>query len=186
MTTSFDDMPELDLSELEIEETVTAAPPRTRKPRSDAGKPRAARRKISGLADQLLVPWATLTLAVSQPLPLVGAVLADRGEATTKALVDLASDHPKMLAALQKAAKAGPASELVQTGAMIVLAAMIEIGRIPPDMPIAQKAGMTDAYYQLHPDRIPDAPDVPAQGMPFNMAPPPGFPSGFPMGANVA
>lgn len=159
-----DTMAELNFDELQIEESPT--PVRTRKPRSDAGQSRTGRVGRTALAEQLLVPWAGLAAAVSQPLPLVGAVLLVRGEATTKALVDLAKGHPKMLAALNKAAKAGPASELIQTGALLVMAVAIETGRIPADMPLAQRAGldgqsMTDVYYSLHPDRMPVPEDIP-------------------------
>jgi hypothetical protein len=153
--TSIDDLSELNLDDIQIDEAP--APVRTRKPRSDAGVPRTAGGRMSrgALAEQLLIPWAGLTLAVSQPLPLVGAVLADRGEATTKALVELASGHPKMMAALKKAAKAGPASELVQTGAMLLLAVAIETGRVPAEAALAKRSGLTAAYYQLHPERAP-------------------------------
>jgi hypothetical protein len=159
---------DLDFSGLEIEEE---APKRTRKPRADAGKPRGRRPSNATLKSQLLVPWATVALAVSQPLPLVGAVMTVRGEPTIDALLALAGDHPKMMAALKTAAKAGPASELLQTGALMMMAAMIEIGRVKPDMGIAQASGLTGMYYELHPDQAPEeeAPQFPftAPGMDF-------------------
>lgn len=152
---------DLDFTGLEIEEDT---PKRTRKPRADAGKPRGRRPSNATLKSQLLVPWATVALAVSQPLPLVGAVMTVRGEPTIDALLALASDHPKMMAALKTVAKAGPASELLQTGALMVMAAMIEIGRVKPEMGVAQASGLTSMYYELHPEL---APEVPEQEFPF-------------------
>lgn len=173
MTTAFDDAPDLDLSGLQIEEDVPS-PKRTRRPRSDAGVPRG-RMSTGMLAEQLLAPWATLTLVVSQPLPLVGAVMADRGEATTKAIVELSKGHPKMLAALKKAAKAGPGSEVAQTAAMIGIALAIELGRIAPDSSIAQKTGMSEVYYALHPDQAPE--QSPDTNTTFPFSAPPGMPA---------
>ena len=144
---------DLDFTGLQVEEDV---PKRTRKPRADAGKPRGRRPSNANLKTQLLVPWATIALAVSQPLPLLGAVMTVRGEPTVDALIHLAEGHPKMMAALKTAAKAGPASELLQTGALMMLAATIELGRIKPDMGIAQATGLTGMYYELHPDKAPE------------------------------
>lgn len=168
MTATLDqEVPSLDLTDLQIDEEPT--PTRTRKPRSDAGKPRGRRSPSVGLlADQLLIPWGTVALAASQAVPLVSAVMLDRGEATMKALVEIASDHPKMLGALKKAAKAGPASELFQTGAMLLLAAAIETGRVPVDASIAQRTGLTNMYYDVHPDRAPDVEKVNTSAMPFS------------------
>lgn len=140
---------ELDFTGVEIEED---APRRTRKPRADAGKPRGRRPSNAALKTQLLVPWAGIALMVSQPMPLLGAVMTVRGEPTVDALLNLAADHPKMMAALKTAAKAGPASELLQTGALMMVAAAIELGRIKPDMGIAQASGLTAMYYELHPE----------------------------------
>lgn len=175
--TSTEEMPDLptdldlDLSGLEIEEET---PKRTRKPRADAGKPRGRRPSNSALKSQLLVPWATVALAVSQPLPLVGAVMTVRGEPTIDALLSLAADHPKMMAALKTAAKAGPASELLQTGALMLMAAMIEIGRIKPDVGVAQATGLTGMYYEIHPDQAPEqeTPEFPFSSMPPGMGVP--------------
>lgn len=168
MTATLDEeVPTLDLSDLQIEEDKPT-PSRTRKPRSDAGQPRGRRASTGLLAEQLLIPWGTVALAASQAVPLVSAVMIERGEPTMKALVEIASGHPKMLGALKKAAKAGPASEIFQTGAMLLLATAIETGRIPPDVGLAQRTGMTDLYYEVHPDRVPDTAEQPVPSMPFS------------------
>lgn len=181
MTAPVDEFADIDVDSITIEED---APKRTRRPRSDKGQTRTSGRGRTALADELLVPWATIAAIVSQPLPLVGAVMLTRGEATTKAMVSLAKGHPKMLAALNKVAKAGPASELVQTGALMLAAVAIETGRIPADSSFAQRlainedgVSLTDAYYQLHPDRLPqeENPDFPFGGVPDNPLVPPGM-----------
>lgn len=165
--TSLDDIDFDNIEIKEVEADLNGGPPkRTRKPRSDKGQPRGTRssggpRGTAALADKLLVPWGAVGMGLSQAVPLVGAVWIVRGESSTRALVDLAKTHPKMLAALNKLAIAGPASELAQTGLMLGLALAMEMGRVAPDSPLAQKlrfdeagASMTDAYFSLHPEKM--------------------------------
>lgn len=153
MTATLDEL-QLDLSGLEIEEDK---PKRTRNPNGATSK----RRTVSdaSLLEKLLLPWAGVTMAVSGALPLTGAVLEQRGEPTVKALIDLSKDHPKMRAALNKISKVGPASELVQTGALVLIAVAMETGRLPADNMVSRKMGMTDLFYQFHPDKATDTPD---------------------------
>lgn len=138
----------------DVDEDDAPPPSRTRKPRSDKGKPRGTRgtrassaRKV---ADDLLVPWATIAAGVAMTAPTLSAVMLMRGEKTMDSVVSLASGHPRMMQALQKASKAGPAAELVQTGFMMVLAAGLDFGRIPPEHPMAIATGLTDVYAQTH------------------------------------
>lgn len=153
MTTT-EEIPDIDLSSLQIDEVEEK--PRTRRTRSDAGQPRGTRRGDGALQTQLLIPWAGITTAVSAALPMTGFVLENRGEPTVKALVDWSADHPKMKAALKTVAKAGPASELVQTFALVMMAVAMETGRIPVDNTLARRLQMTDMFYEFHPDRAPE------------------------------
>lgn len=165
MTATLED--ELDLSGLQIEEE---APSRTRKPRSDAGQPRKPRTPRTGpLIEKLLVPWATLTTLAAGPLPMTASVMAMRGEPTITALVQMAQGHPKMMAALEKVGKVGPASELIQTGTLLLLAIAVETGRLPIDHPVSVRSGMADLYAQTHPSDD----DAENQSSPFG--PPPGM-----------
>lgn len=167
MTATLEDELDLDLTGLQIEED---APSRTRKPRSDAGKTRRPRTpRTAPLIEKLLVPWATLTTLASGPLPMTASVLAMRGEPTISALVQMAQGHPKMMAALEKVGKVGPASELVQTGTLLLLAIAVETGRLPIDHPVSVRSGMADLYEQTHPSKEVDS-DQPS---PFG--PPPGM-----------
>lgn len=148
--TAIDDELDIDLSGLTIDEDI---PVRTRRPRSDAGKTRKPRTPRTGpLIEKLLIPWATLTTLASGPLPMTASIMAMRGEPTISALVQMAHGHPKMMAALERVGKVGPASELVQTGTLLLLAIAVETGRLPVDHPISVRSGMADLYQQTHPD----------------------------------
>lgn len=168
MLTENDDLLDLDLSGLELTED---APSRTRKPRSDAGKQRKPRTPRTGpLIEKLLVPWATLTTLASGPLPMTASVMAMRGEPTMSALVQMAQGHPKMLAALEKVGKVGPASELIQTGALLLLAVAVETGRLPVDHPVSERSGMADLYRSTHHNDAGSVADAPSA-----FGPPPGM-----------
>lgn len=161
---------------------------KTRKPRSDKGQPRAtSRTSTKKLADDLLNPWAKLAKAVALPLPTVSAVLVERGESTVDALVSIASGHPRMLAALTKASKIGPAADLAETAMYIVVAAMLDLGKLSIESPVmvpfaevaelhmrmqqARAAEMAEAERQM---QAAHAPGTFSNGA---FAQPPGFPS---------
>jgi len=143
-----DEFEELDLSGLEIEED---APKRTmRKPRSDTGKPRGRRPKVTALADQLLVPVATLTTILSMAVPMTAHVMKGQAHSMVTAGLALAAPHPKMMAALEKVAKVGPASDLATGFALIGITLAVELGRMPHDNPLARSLGITDLYDQFY------------------------------------
>lgn len=168
-------------------ESDSESPKRTRKPRSDKGQPRGTRTgggrtTNKQLADDLLAPWALLAQGMTFTSPTASAVMLQRGEAATKALVSIASKNPKMLAALKKTTTVGPAVTLGRTGIEIVTALLLDVGRIPPEHHLATLFGVTDLYYQVHPEAqqqvqqqnsnvhyMPSAP----QGMGMMFTPPP-------------
>jgi hypothetical protein len=148
-----DVMPEFDLGTVEFE--PDEAPKKTRRPRSDKGVPRGTRStggtssaKDKKLAEDLLDPWAKIIKGISFMMPTVAAVMAQRGEKTTTAIVSVAS--PKMKEALAKASKFGPATDLVETGLMIAIAAMMDAGRIPDGSPIAAFTGVQELFDLTH------------------------------------
>lgn len=153
------------------------APTKTRKPRSDAGVKRGPRGggtvKVTNtkLATQLADPLAKVAMGIGFTMPTVAAVLVARGEATAQALVDVAAGHPKMLKALGRVSKVGPGTELVQTGIMIVVAAQIDVGRIPPDHPLAIPTGVNDLWAKMHPQAAQQVTEMPN----VNLVPPPGY-----------
>ncbi|MGH7238511.1 MAG: hypothetical protein ACREHG_00440, partial [Candidatus Saccharimonadales bacterium] len=102
------------------------------------------------LEENLAEPLAGVILASRAILPTVALVLADRSEKTTRAIVDLARDKPKLRKALEKAAKIGPASELVQTAAYVVLAALLDLGKLDITHPLAAASPVAPLYYSIH------------------------------------
>lgn len=134
--------------------------PRTRRRRSDAGVPRGTRSgtntrstktvNAKQLEQDLLGPIAKLGQAVSFSLPTVGAVLIARGEVTSKAIVSYAQGHPRMLEALAKIGQVGPASEVIETVAMCVIAANLDLRRMTPNHPVAVLTGVSQIHMDIY------------------------------------
>lgn len=182
-----DDIPGVDFNSATFEPADEGLPDdapertRTRKKRSDAGVPRGSRsgtttRRPSAssnakLIEELTDPIAKLAVALAFQSPTAAGVLVSRGEATAKALVTIAETRPRMLAALKRVSQVGPASELAQTGVMLFIAIQMDIGRIPPEHPLAIATGVASLYAQTHPvETLEDN-----TGIFGNFTPPPGF-----------
>lgn len=139
---------------------------------------KATKRKV---AENLLTPWAQLAKGIAFMAPTVSAVLLSRGEKTVDALVDIASEHPRMMAALTKAAQVAPTVELIETGAQVVVALALDTGRMPSDHPVAVLTGVSELYDRVHPDQ-PQTPQNGVQDVPHNngfaVAEPPPFMAG--------
>lgn len=186
-------MPDLSAAELtDLPEGPTDGNPtkdgpvRTRKERSDKGKPRGPRGSGTGgrpsgaaksraLADDLLVPYAMMAAGLSMTAPTVAATLIKRGEKTVDALVKIAEKYPRMMKALQAGAKMGPAVELAETGVQVLIAAAVDFGRMPPEHPFAWNLGVTETYAETHPGWSPNIPPQPEppNGAPFPFPTPP-------------
>lgn len=160
-------------NEIEVpdDEDSEDTPTRTRKPRSDRGKPRGPRgstgprsRSTSDkkLADDLLNPWAKIIKGVAFGAPTLAAVMTQQGESTMNALVAVAS--PKMKAALSNVARIGPGADLIEAVAMMIVAAGMDFGAVPPGSMIAQATGVQTLYDLVHPpipkDQQSGRPDV--------------------------
>lgn len=139
--------------------TESPQPKKTRRRRSDAGQSRGPRgvgsrapraTTTKKLEEDLLVPIAMFAQGISMALPTAGAVLIAEGERTSKAIVAFAATRPKMLAALQRGAQVGPSVELARIGASFILAAAIDLNRMPPDHPAARLTGVTRIYAEMH------------------------------------
>lgn len=177
MTTTETDPFDIDIGAVELEQASDA--PKTRKPRADKGQARGPRRSSQKLANDLLNPWAKLAKTLMWGAPTVAAVMMDGGERTVDAIVSIASEHPRMLAALQKVSKIGPATDLADMALSIVVAAFLDFGRIPPEHPLATLSGVASLYYQVRQPVEEDTPPEPGNG--YVMSVPPGFtpPPGF-------
>lgn len=189
-----DEFPGIDFSDATFEQdgneksgdtTTTEAPTRTRKPRSDKGVPRGSRsgttapRRSTGtakLAQDLADPIAKLAMGIAFQSPTAAAVLITRGDETAKALVAIAEKHPRMLAALQRVSQVGPASDLVQTGVMLVIALQLDMGRLQPSHPLASLTGVTALFEQTHAVEVQED----GSGQFAMFTPPPGFGDGPP------
>lgn len=167
----------IDLESAVLEDEPPPPPPeRTRKPRSDKGQTRGSRgtgrpsgqAKLRAVADDLLVPWATLAAATSMTAPTFAAVMLRRGEKTIDSVVKIAADHPRMMKALTTASKMGPFAEIGQTILEGILAAALDFGRLPPEHPFAIGTGMTQLYADMHPEWSPSVPEP--NGVPQNFA----------------
>lgn len=156
-------MPELpDLDGAALSDADDEPPTRTRKPRSDKGKPRGPRGSgstsgrrsksaiVSQITDDLLVPYAGLAASLALVAPTVSGVLLSRGEKTVGAVVNIASKNPKMLAALQKASQVGPAVEIAETLLMVGIAGAMDFGRMPPEHPLGMALGVSAVYAETH------------------------------------
>lgn len=136
------------------------APKRTRRPRSDKGVKRGPRgstvrsTKDKQLAEDLLGPWSMIVMALSIPMPTVAAVLSQRSEKSTAAIVALAP--PKMKEALTKASKFAPAADLAQTIAMAFVAAMLDIGKLEPGSMVANMTGVQELFEMTHEPVVPE------------------------------
>lgn len=160
----------------EVPEEKPARKPRTRR-QADPNKPRAPRvTSTAKLAQELADPMAKLGHAVAFTLPTVGAVIVARGEVTTNALVKFAAGHPRMLAALKRVSSVGPASEIVETLAMCLIAAQLDIGKLDPAHPIARITGVSDIYAEIHGLLQQEAAQQDGGFGGFNIAPPPQYP----------
>lgn len=177
-------MPELDLSTATIDDaTEEEAPTRTRKPRSDKGKPRGPRSTggtsgrrsksaiVNQITDDLLVPYAGLAASLALVAPTVSGVLLARGEKTVGAVVNIASKNPRMLAALQKASQVGPAVEIAETLLMVGIAGAMDFGRMPPEHPLGMALGVSAVYAETH--DMSQMPQAAPSGMPFMPFPAP-------------
>lgn len=137
---------------------------RVKRTRSGGANSKATTRKsVSNeqLAADLCDPLAKVGLALSFTLPTAAGVIMERGEKTAAALVAIASGHPKMLAALQRASKVGPAADLVETGLMVAIAVMMDTGNMPPEHPIGQITGVGGLYFAVRGGKPPDEPPPP-------------------------
>lgn len=152
-------------------------PKRTRRQRSDKGVPRTGgtrRTTNKQLTEDLLVPWALFAQGAGMMVPTVSAVMLERGEKTVGAFVSIAGKHPAMLAAMKKASVIGPGIEIANTLMQMLVAGAMDLGRIPPEHPMAAMTGVAELYAQVHPDMFEQ---TAANSMPWGPAqstPPPG------------
>jgi hypothetical protein len=153
---------------------LLSASGRTNRSAGKDGPPAAAPKKSrADLVTKLCDPIAKVAAAAAFAAPTLACVLIERGETTARALVAIAEDRPKMLAALENVSKVGPVSDLAETIVLAVIAAALDMGRLPIDHPLAVLTGNTARYVKMHPDAANAGPPPPP--FPFTV-PTPGMP----------
>ncbi len=152
---------------------------RIKRRRGPRGAGPTARKSGSGnvnttrLANDLVNPIAKVAVALSFTMPTVSAVLIERGEATANALVGIAGGHPKMLKALERATKVGPATDLVETGLMIGIAFALDTRRIQPEAPLAVITGVGALHRKVTGQPMDDGSPTTQGAVPVDLTPPP-------------
>jgi hypothetical protein len=122
---------------------------------------------------------AKLGQAVAFTMPTVGAVIIARSEVTSKALVKFAEGHPKMMAALKRVSKVGPASEVIETIAMCLVAAQMDMGNLDVDHPLGKLTGVSAIHMEMMQHMYTEQAEQNATDAGFgnfNMPPPPSYP----------
>lgn len=120
------------------------APKRTRRRRrtpSDDDTPRTRAPRNSKLSEELLEGYVSLATDFAAVMPTVSGVLIHRAERTVDGIVSLAQGHPRVMKALRTSAKFSKGADVLQTVFLVLVAAAIDIGRIPVDHPILDTLG---------------------------------------------
>lgn len=119
-------------------------PKRTRRRKTtsdDDGTPRTRAPRNAKLSEELLEGYVSLATDFATVMPTVSGVLIHRAERTVDGIVALASGHPRVMKALRTSAKFSKGADVLQTVFLVLVAAAIDIGRIPVDHPILNTLG---------------------------------------------
>ncbi len=125
-------------------EDAEVKPRRTRRPRStvdEDGNPRTRQPRNAKLQEELLEGYVSLATDLATVMPTVSGVLIHRAERSVDGIVKLAQGHPRVMKALRTSAKFSHAADLLQTGFLVIVAAMIDMGRIPVEHSILDTLG---------------------------------------------
>lgn len=93
---------------------------------------------------------------MSKVLPTTGLTTFKRAERTAQALVKVAGDNPRLLAALELGAKAVSYVDLGETGVAIGTALLVDLGRMNPDSAMANMVGVSETWHELN-DEVPQS-----------------------------
>lgn len=136
---------------MQLEDDDTPEPPagkRTRqrrapRVRTEDGEdvPRTRQPRNAQLQDDLLEAYVEFASGIGVAVPTVSGVLIVRAEKTVDGVISLASGHKRTMAALRKVAKVSKGGDVVQTLVLVMVAGMLDMGRIPLDHPILDNMG---------------------------------------------
>lgn len=96
------------------------------------------------LEADLLESTVSLASDISAVAPTVAGVLIARAEVAVEGMMSLAKGRPRVQKILARTASASKVADLMSTIAMVVIAAMVDFGRIPLDSPVLDRLGYAD------------------------------------------
>lgn len=139
---------------------------RTTTPGGTASRPRGTRMaaRLEALHADLTYELTLFGKTTSRVLPVFGVTAVQRADRTARALVTVAADNPRVLAALETASKIVPALDLGETAVMLGIALLIDTGRLNPEGLLPGMFGLTETYFLVHGDPSGQEMETPAQG----------------------
>lgn len=140
--------------------------------------PRAPRVKASydvKLAEALADPFIKFGSVAAFAAPTTGAVIVDRAQVTSEALVRFAADKPRLLASLKRAGDVGPVSDMIQTVIMIAIALKVDSQSVDPNSPIVRLSGVGVIHDQMMGHMTDVAQEMNVQNEGVDVPPPPGW-----------
>lgn len=96
------------------------------------------------LEQELLESTISVASDISAVAPTLAGVLIARAEVAVSGMMQLSKGHPRVQKMLQKSASASKIADLMSTIAMVVIAAMVDFGRLPLESPLLDRLGYAD------------------------------------------
>jgi hypothetical protein len=96
------------------------------------------------LAEDLLETLVSTASDISAVAPTVAGVLIARAEVAVDGMMALAKGHKRTTAVLQRVASASKIAELLSFGALLIVAGMVDLGKMPLDSPILDRVGYAE------------------------------------------
>lgn len=124
--------------------------------------------KLRDLQESLADNVRLFGALIGPVLPTTGYLVLDESDNFTKAVIELAKDKPKVLAALAAASQVGPAVGIARFVLSAAIAIMVDTGRLPPEALLVNVLPVGRAYAATHPS-------VDAAGGTNQTPPPPRF-----------
>lgn len=108
-------------------------------PRAPAGP-----RGNAKLEQDLLESTISVASDISAIAPTVAGVLIARAEVAVEGMMQLSKGRPRVQKILQRTASASKVADLMSTVAMVVIAGMVDFGKISLDSPVLDRLGYAD------------------------------------------
>jgi hypothetical protein len=115
--------------------------------------------------------------SISPLLPTASVVCVSRAERTAEALVLATKGHKKSRQFLVAATRILPLFDVSEFLTMMVIAAMVDVGKISPDSMLANMGGVSELYHELNddtpaePQNLPQPFEFPEQQVPLRFQP---------------